>query len=126
MPRCTRATHIAVPPTFDLGAFSSIKELGMSLWASDRPKAGRRLAAVSYVLDSNCALLPIGRNWAARPLEFIAPDPLIRPLTHGLSVPIPAIADAEKHDKRTKLDLDTRALRANRKLIRTGRLMRAH
>ena len=81
----------------------------MSPWASGGRRGGRRLAAASYVLDSNCAPLPSGWDWVARALEFNAPDPLIRPLPHGLSAPIPAISESEKHDKRAQVDLGTPA-----------------
>ena len=81
----------------------------MPLWASGGPWAAKRLAAVSYVLGSNGATLPIGWDWRARPPEFIAPDPLNRPLPHGLSDPIPTVAEAEKNDKRTMEDLDIHA-----------------
>ena len=93
-----RATNIAVPPTFDLGTFSPIKELGMSFWAADGPWVGGRLAAVSSDLESNGIPLPTGWDWAARSLELIAPDPLSRPLPGGLSDPMPTIAEAEKND----------------------------
>ena len=47
-----------------------------------------------------------GWYWAARSLEFIAPDPPIPPFSNGPPAPIPTIAVAEKQNKRTKKDLD--------------------
>ena len=105
-PCCTQATHIAATPTFTLGDYSSIKELGMSLWAADGLWAGRRLAAVSYVMGSNGAPLPMAQDWAARSLEFTAPDPPIRPHTQGTYKPISAVDGAEKQNKRPMMDLN--------------------
>ena len=51
-PSCARATRVAVPPSFELGAYSQLRELGTGPWASYGPWAGRRLAAATYVLDS--------------------------------------------------------------------------
>ena len=59
-PCCEKATHIAVPTSFKLGEYSPLKELGMHLWAEDGPWAGRRLAAVDYVMDNNGSPLPDG------------------------------------------------------------------
>ena len=40
--------------------------------------AGRRLAALHYVKEMNCAQLPKTRDWAAKSLDFVAPDALGR------------------------------------------------
>ena len=106
---CASATHIAVSPTFALGASSPIREPGVTLWLPYGPWAGRRSATASYVFDSNVALLRIGRGWVARSLEFNSPDPPSRPRPKGRLVPIPTIAEAEKKDKRTTEDLDAHA-----------------
>ena len=50
---CSQATHLAVPSSSKLGAYSELEGLGMRLWADERPWEGRRLAAVNYVLDPN-------------------------------------------------------------------------
>ena len=78
----------------------------MRLWTSDGPWAGRRLAAVNYVLTSNGTPLPVGWDWAARSLDFAAPDPLVRPISRGVPVPIPTIADAEEQKQTLKKDSD--------------------
>ena len=57
-------------------------------------RAGSRRSAVSYVLENDGSPLPVGRDWAARSLEFVAPQPFIRPIFRGPPVPIPAIAEA--------------------------------
>ena len=67
------------------------------------------MAAAGYVLDSDSAPRQICLDWAARSLEFNAPDPLIRPLPHGLSAPIPTIAHSAENDKRTKVHFDAQA-----------------
>ena len=92
-------THFAVPVSFELGAYSLLQDLGMELWASGGRWAGRRLAAVSYVLDNNGSPLPAGWDWAARSLGFVAPNPPIRPISRVLPVPIPTVADAQKQKK---------------------------
>ena len=79
----------------------------MKLGTSEGPWAGRRLAAVNYVLDSNGSPLPVGRHWAARPLEFAAPNPLVRSILRGIPAPIPTIADDEMQQKTFEEDLDT-------------------
>ena len=104
---CLRSLSLP-PPAAELGASGPIKGLSTSLWVSDGPWAGRRLAAVCYALDSNGDPLPIGWDWAARALEFAPLAPLIRPLPHGPPARIPAIAEAEKHAKRTMEDVDIR------------------
>ena len=117
---CTRATHVAVPSTFELVAFSPIKELGMSLWASDGPWADRCLAAVSCNSDSNGAPPPAGWDWAGRSSEFIAPDALLVPLPHGLFGLIPTIAEPGKTDRRSEEDLDfTSSLHDSRAILGT-------
>ena len=74
-PCCIQSTHIAVPSSPKLGAYSELQELGMRLWANKGPWAARRLAAANYVLVSNRSPLPAGWNWAARSLDFNAPSP---------------------------------------------------
>ena len=106
-PCCAIATHVAVPPPVESGAYSELKELGVGHWAPDGPRAGRRLEAVTYLLDTNGARLLGGWDWAACALQFLAPDPLIRSLSQCTPLPIPTIADAEKHKKNITKDLDT-------------------
>ena len=79
----------------------------MELWAYERPWAGRRLAAVSYALNSNGSPHPAGRDWAARPVDFFALNPLILSICRGMHVPIPAIADAEKQKEHHAKDEST-------------------
>ena len=96
---CVKATRSAVPLVFALGANSWVGDLGMGLWALGVPWAGRRLAAVSYVLGDSGPPLPTGWDRAARSLEFVAPNPLTRSISRGLPGPIPAITDAERQMK---------------------------
>ena len=42
------------------------------------PVSGRRLTALHYVTEMNCAELPKTWDWAAKFLDFIAPDALGR------------------------------------------------
>ena len=102
-----KATHIAVPMSSELGAYSWLKETGAKLGTSEGPCAGRRLAAVNCVLYSNGSPLPVGWDWAARPLEFAAPNPLVRSILRGNPAPILTIADAEMQEKTLEKDLDT-------------------
>ena len=51
--------------------------------------------------------LPVFWDWAARSLEFIAPEPLFRSVSRGIPAPIPTTADAEKQRKTVKKDSDT-------------------
>ena len=90
-----KATHFAVPRSFEVGEYSQMKERGADLWASDAQRAGRRLAPVTYVLNSNGTPPPAGWDWAARYLEFFAPGPFIRSIYGGAPVSIRTIADAE-------------------------------
>ena len=108
-PCCAKASHVAVPPTFERGAFSPIREFGMSPWAVDGFWRGRRLAAVYYVLHCSGAPLPVHWDLGTRSLEFIARGPLIRSISNGLSVPTPTIAEAEEQKQCTKADLDLRS-----------------
>ena len=73
------------------------------------PGGGGRLAAVSFVMNANGAPLPAAWDWAARSLEFVGPDPLIRTISNGTPVPILTIAEAANQSKRTKDDLDVPA-----------------
>ena len=94
-----------------MGARGELKELGRRLWADDCPRAGRRRAAVNYVLDSNGSPLSQGWDWAARSLEFGAPGPLRRAVSRGAPILIPTIAqDAASqkcHGKDTNSNMDT-------------------
>ena len=103
-PRCVKATHIAVPPPFESGAYSWLEEMGAKLWTAEGPWAGRRLAAANYVLDSNGPPVPVGWDWSARSLEFIAPKPIGRPILRSVPAPTPTIADAEMQKKTFKKD----------------------
>ena len=58
----------------------------MRISADDGPWAGRRLAAVQRVLDSNGSPLSLGRVWAAHALEFVPPSALIRYIDRGVPV----------------------------------------
>ena len=98
-PRCVKAPHIAVPPPFELGVYGWLTGMGAKLWPPRAPWASRRLAAANYVLGSNESPLPVGCDWAALSLEFVAPKPLIRPILRGVPAPFPAIADAEMQKK---------------------------
>ena len=102
-PKSDCAVHLS----FEIGAKSQLEELGMDLWASDGPWAGRRLAAVHYVSDANGAPLPVGWGWTARALEFARPNPLICSISRGTPAPIPTNAEAEKQQKNLEKDLDT-------------------
>ena len=48
-------------------------------------------------------------DWAARPLEFAARDPLIRPFSQSIPSPIPTIASAEEQKRNLEKDLGTLA-----------------
>ena len=113
--------HVAVPPSLGLGAYSPLKDLGMDLWASGGPWAGRRLVAVNYVLGANGFPMLVGWGPAARLLEFDPPNPLIRAISCRLPVPIPTMADAETTkkprdaDKKANTEMkDTRETMGNR------------
>ena len=54
---------------------------------------------MSNAPGNNGSPLPVGWDLAARSLEFVAPQPLIRSMFRGSPVPSPAIADAEKQKK---------------------------
>ena len=58
------------------------------------PRAGRRLAAMDYALNLDCMPFPSGWDWAARSLEFHAPDPLVRAIFRGTPQLPPAISQA--------------------------------
>ena len=105
---CVKATHIAVPMSSELGAYSWLKETGVKIGTSEGPSAGRRLAAVYYVLDSYGAPLPVGWDWAARPLEFAARNALIHSILRGVPAPIPTIADTEMQKQNLEKDLDAK------------------
>ena len=98
-PRYADAAHVAAPAVFGRGEYSRMKEMCMELWSLHAPWAGRRLAAVGYNLDNNGSPHPVGWDLAARSLEFVAPQPLIRSMFRGSPAPILAIADAEKQKK---------------------------
>ena len=117
-PCCVQATHIAVPSSSKLGANSVLNESGLRFWADEGPWAGRLLAAVQRVLDSNGSPLPPGWGWAARSLGFVPPSSLIRAVSRGAPIPIPTITQGAamqesrdvKKDKNTRLpDLQTNA-----------------
>ena len=62
----------------------------------------------------NCTPLPTGWDWAAKSLDFLAPDPLIRGVHRGDPVAIPTVASAKagilaktKRDKITDVRKDT-------------------
>ena len=65
-PCCIQATRIAAPTSCKLGEYSPLEELGMQLWADEGPWAGRRLAAVNYVMDNGGPPLPAGWDLAAK------------------------------------------------------------
>ena len=90
-PCCVQATYIAAPSSFKLGAYSSLEELGVRLWASAAPWAGRRMAATSYVQGNNGAPLAPGRDWVARSLEFVPLPPLFRSASRGFMFLFPRL-----------------------------------
>ena len=75
-------------------------------WSANCPGAGRRLAAGSYVMDYDGALLPTPWDSAALSLDFAAPSPLMLSLAGGNVAPIPTVAGAEKQNKRPMMHLD--------------------
>ena len=85
-PCCVKATHIAEPPSSKLGAYGELENSGMRISADDGPWAGRRLAAVQRVLDSNGSPLSLERVWAAHALECVPPSALIRYIDRGVPV----------------------------------------
>ena len=82
-PCCAKATQIALPPTYLPGENSSVEEPEMSLLAEDGPWAGRRLVALTYVMDYAGVPLPKLLGWAARSLESAAPSPHHPSLPNG-------------------------------------------
>ena len=79
----------------------------MHLGAEEGPRAGRRSAAVPYIMDQNRAPPPGYWGWAARSLEFTPSSPLIRLMGRGAPGPFPTIAEAEKLRKTHDEDTDT-------------------
>ena len=67
---CVAATQVAIPVSYNSGPFGELKHVGLRLWAPEGPWEGRRLAAMGYVLNSNCIPLSPWRDWAARSSEF--------------------------------------------------------
>ena len=72
-----------------------LKQTGIRLWAEFGPWAPRRLAATEYSMRYiDCRPLPTGWDWAAKALDFRAPDPPIRGVPGGEHVADPTIAQA--------------------------------
>ena len=51
---------------------------------------------------------PVGWDWAAHSLEFVAPNPLVRSISRGVPALIPTIADARKQRRTLKEDGDAK------------------
>ena len=78
-PCCARATRVAISPPYSLGPLGGLKQTGIRLWAEFGPWAPRSLAAMEYpMLYIERYPLPTGWDWAAKSLDFNAPDPVIR------------------------------------------------
>ena len=87
------------PPTLRIGCIQFAERNGRKTLDPGWPLDGKTPWSGHYVLDANGAPLSVGWDWAARSLEFTAPNPLIRPTYRGVRAPIPTIADAEKGRK---------------------------
>ena len=83
----------------------------MYLWSAHCPLAGRRWTAVSYVMDYDGALLLTPWDSAAPPLGFAEPSPLFLSLADRNISRIPTVAEAERQNKRTMMDLDKQTIR---------------
>ena len=73
-PCCTQASHVAIPPSYTIGAMCPLKRMGVRLWTALGPWAPRRLAATDYFMRYiNCYPLPTGWDRAAEAPDFSAP-----------------------------------------------------
>ena len=79
----------------------------MHLCAEEGPRAGRRLAAVNYVMDNSGSPPPGGWDSAAKSLGFVAPSSVVRPISRGAPVPISSVSEDEKFRKPCDKDKDT-------------------
>ena len=104
-PCCARATHVAIPQTYAIGAMGPLKQMGARLWAASGPWAPRRLAAIDYSMRYiNNYPLPTGWDWAAKSLDIQAPEPIIRGTRGGEPIVIRAISQTnDAHVLRLKL-----------------------
>ena len=92
-PCCTRATHVAIPQPYTLGAVDPLKQMGIRLWSAFGPWAARRLAAIDYSMKYiNCYPPPPGWDWAAKALDIQAPEPILRGIPGGGPIVIRTIA----------------------------------
>ena len=101
-PCCGQATHVAVPATYVLGCMDTLKRLGLAVWAEEGLRACRRHAAIEHVLGANYTPLPVGWDWAARPLDLQAPDFLTRAVCRGAAQPIPTVAQSAARSQGNK------------------------
>ena len=84
---------MATPPAYAVGELGPLKLMETCLWAAFGPWAPRRLAAIDYSMRYiNNYPLPTGWDWAAKALDFSAPEPVIRGIPVGEPLVIRAIA----------------------------------
>ena len=73
-PWCARATHVAIPQSYTIGAMGPLKQMGIRVWPAFGPWAPRRLAAIDYSMRYiNRYPLPTGWDLAAESLDSQAP-----------------------------------------------------
>ena len=95
-PCCACVTHVAIPPSYSLGPHDGLTHTGILLWAEFGPWAPRRLAATEYSMRYiERYPVPAGWDWAAKALDFKAPDPFIRGAPGGEPGVISTIAQTE-------------------------------
>ena len=95
-PCCTRATHVAIPQSYAIGAMDPLKQMGIRLWTAFGPWAPRRLAAIDNSMRySNSYPLPTGWDWAAKALDFSAPGPILRGIPGGEPIVIQTVAQTK-------------------------------
>ena len=73
-PCCSVITHIAVPPSYEVGDYVEAKFAGIKLWQQFGPWAPRYLAAHQY--HNAYGYLSTHWDWAASGLDIKAPPPL--------------------------------------------------
>ena len=94
-PCFTRATHVAIPPSYKLGEFANDKARGPELWKSAGPSAARRIAAYSYLRKYGA--LPKTWDWAV-PSLLVATPPLFG--RSNLALDVDVLAPAETDESR--------------------------
>ena len=93
-----------------------LKQMGIRLWTAFGAWAPRRLAAIDYSMRYiNSYPLPTGWDWAAKALDFSAPEPIIRGIPGGATIVIRTI-DQTNAANATRQMLPTRT-----QLIRPSR-----